>query len=193
MALLDADRLVQADAIVLLEGDGTWRVSEAVRLFESNWAPVILFSGGVVKPEYGSLPYEVVLPCLLEQGIPREAIHLEGESRNTYEQAVNVLGIAAKEMWTRLIIVASHYHHYRAFLTFLKVMDDLHMEVVFSSAPARLVPWFVDHGWKTRFDLLHEEFEKIQHYQALKHLATFEEAIAYFRWKEGKILSMRKV
>jgi hypothetical protein len=91
-----------------------------------------------------------------------------------------------------MILVASHYHQYRAFLTFLKVMGDLHMEVVLSNAPARYVPWFVDHGWGTRFDLLDGEFEKIRHYQTLAHIATFEEAIEYLRWKEGKILSMRK-
>ena len=45
--------------------------------------------------------------------------------------------------------------------------------------------WFVDSGWGYRFDRLAAEFERIEKYSALGHLANAEEVIEYQRWKES--------
>ena len=52
-------------------------------------------------------------------------------------------------------------------------------------APVRNLNWFVDSGWGIRFDRLQAEFERIEKYSALGHLATAREVIEYQRWKES--------
>lgn len=186
IALIDNDCLKKSDAIVLLEGDGLNRYQKAVELYKNGWADRIIFSGGITDYEYGSFPYSDVLPHILQTGVPQEAIIHEDKSLSTREQAVEVVKIAKNNEWKKLILVATHEHQYRAYLTFLRETLDKYPELVLYNAPVRNLSWFTETGWGTRFDRLDKEFERIEKYSSFGHLATFEEVIVYQKWKESQ-------
>ncbi len=184
IAIIDNDCLQKSDAIVLLEGDGLYRYKKAVSLYNEGWANKIIFSGGITDYEYGSFPYSDVLPHLLATGVPSKAIIHENKSLNTKEQAHEVLNMASSNSWQRLILVASHEHQYRAYMTFLRQVIDLNQGIVLYNSPARNLGWFADSGWGLRFERLEIEFERIEKYSKLGDLATYEEIINYQKWKE---------
>jgi len=184
ISLTDNDRLKKANAIILLEGDGFYRYPMAVELYKEGWAKKIVFSGGMDNPGYGSHTFEKVLPLMILEGIRAYNIIPELTSTNTREQAVESLEICRKEGWKRIILVASHYHQYRAYLTFLKALRESGLQIEIINAPARELPWFEETPWGKRIDLLEQEFERIASYSALGHIASYQEAIQYQQWKE---------
>lgn len=184
IALVDNDCLHKSDAIVLLEGDGLNRYQKAVELFNQGWAEKIIFSGGITDYEYGSFPFSDVLPHLLKTGVPEVAIIHENKSKSTKEQAEEVIKLVEQSNWKRLILVATHDHQYRAYLTFLREVLTINPSILLYNAPVRNLSWFEETGWGTRFDRLEKEFERIEKYLDFGHLATFEEAILYQQWKE---------
>lgn len=185
--LVDNDRLKKADAIVLLEGDGINRAKKAAELYHEGWAGRILFSGGITDLNYGSYPLEYVFPELTKCGVPEEAISVEKESQNTKDQAENVIRISQSNDWRKIILVASHYHQYRAYLTFLKIILESKLKIELINAPADDLLWFKTLDWGTRFNLLDTEFARIEKYSSLGDLATFEKAIEYQKWKEQQV------
>ena len=187
ISIVDNDILMQSDAIILLEGDGLNRFQHAADLYNSKMAPVIVFSGGITDYEYGSFPFYDVLPHILATGIPAENIIHENKSLNTKEQAYEVLKIAHTNNWRKLILVASHEHQYRAYLTFLRPIIDHKLDIVIFNSSARNLSWFEKSNWGIRFERIDKEFERIIEYLAIGHLATFEEAIYYQRWKEQQV------
>jgi len=184
ISLVSNEPLQYADTIVLLEGDGLFRVPHAVNLYKNGWAPRILFSGGIDDKANGSFPKTEVGPELKKLGVKEEDIIFEDKSQHTRDQAVIVMNIAREMEWGKIILVASHYHQYRAFLTFLKVQKEKSFSVRIINSPARDMPWFEKNVWGVRRDLLRSEFEKIEKFQKCGNVASFEEAIEYQRWKE---------
>ena len=184
IAIIDNDILRKSDAIVLLEGDGLHRYQKTVDLYNQGWANKIIFSGGITDYEYGSFPFSEVLPHILETGVPKECIIHESRSLNTKEQATEVVRIAREKNWNKLILVASHEHQYRAYLTFLRQVLNLDIPIILYNAPARNLGWFKDSGWGIRYERLELEFQRIEKYAKLGHLASFKEVIEYQKWKE---------
>ncbi len=185
--LVDNDTIKPSDVIVLLEGDGLFRVQKAVELYHENYSKKILFSGGIYDPKYGSFPKEYIIPELIKSGILMEDIIIEGKSLNTRDEAIEIMGLCRDRSWKRIILVASHYHQYRAYLTFLKAMQESGMLIEIINATSQNLKWFEETGWGKRFDLLEQEFVRIEKYSELGHLATFEEAIEYQIWKEQQL------
>lgn len=184
ISLVDNDIIHISDAIILLEGDGMNRCQHAVDLFKQKYADIVVFSGGITNYKYGSYPFDKVKPYLLEAGIHEEELIHEDKSLNTHEQAVEIMRLCRKCNWHRLILVASHYHQYRAYLTFLKVIQGANNDIVIYNSPAKNLEWFTDNEWGKRIDCLEDEFRKIVEYAKLGHLASYREAIAYQKWKE---------
>ena len=187
IALIDNDTLGVSDAIVLLEGDGLNRYQKAVDLYNGKWADKIIFSGGITDYEYGSFPYTDVLPHILDTGVPHHAIIHENKSLNTREQAIEVVKMALENGWQKLILVATHEHQYRAYLTFLREVLDKCPALILYNAPVRNLPWFSKNPWGRRFDRLQQEFDRIEKYSQMGHLATEKEVIDYQIWKEQQI------
>lgn len=184
MALVDGDQVRPADAIVLLEGDGLNRYQHAVELYKEQMAPLLVFSGGITDYDYGSFPYEEVKPFLLKEGIPPHCLYHENVSLHTKQQGDEIMNLCRGNGWDSIILVASHYHQYRAYLTFLKSMFDSGLKLLIYNSPVRNLKWFSDERWGNRFTLLQNEFERIKKYRQAGHLATYEEAIEYQKWKE---------
>ncbi len=187
LAIVDNDCLSPSDAIILLEGDGFDRFRKAVSLYKQGQAPKIVFSGNITDYDYGSYPFAEVLPRMLEAGVPEEDIIHEDKSLNTREQAVEVVRMAQERGWKKLILVASHEHQYRAYLTFLREVLDSKSGIALYNAPARNLDWFVDKGWGTRFERLEAEILRIEKYTELGHLANAQEVIDYQKWKEAQL------
>ena len=179
LAIVDNDCLSPSDAIILLEGDGFDRFRKAVSLYKQQKAPKIVFSGNITDYDYGSFPFAEVLPRMLEAGVPEDDIIHEDRSLNTREQAVEVVRMAMDRGWKKLILVASHEHQYRAYLTFLREVLDTKSGITLYNAPARNLDWFVDKGWGTRFERLEAEILRIEKYTELGHLANAQEVIDY--------------
>jgi uncharacterized SAM-binding protein YcdF (DUF218 family) len=182
--LVGGDKIKSSDAIVVLEGDGYNRIEKAIELFRNKWADKIILSGGFENRPGGSYHVNELLPVFLKAGISPDAIIIEDISLNTREQAVKVAGIISQNNWSRIILVASHYHQYRAYLTFLKVILENELKIDIINAPANYLNWFEDPGWGRRYDLLKDEFGKIERYSEMGHIASFEQAIEYQKWKE---------
>ena len=187
LAIVDNDCLSMSDAIILLEGDGFDRFRKAVSLYKQGQAPKIVFSGNITDYDYGSYPFAEVLPRMLEAGVPEEDIIHEDKSLNTREQAVEVVRMAQERGWRKLILVASHEHQYRAYLTFLREVLDSKSGITLYNAPARNLDWFVDKGWGTRFERLEAEILRIEKYSEMGHLANAQEVIEYQKWKEAQL------
>jgi uncharacterized SAM-binding protein YcdF (DUF218 family) len=185
--LVDNDVIKPSDVIVLLEGDGLFRVKKAAELYHENYSKLILFSGNIYDPHYGSYPKEYIIPELLKSGVKAVDIIIEGNSSNTREEAVEVIKICRERSWKRILLVASHYHQFRAYLTFLKAMKKANILIEIINAPSNDLKWFEKTNWGKRYDLLDQEFDRIEKYSALGHLSTFEEAIEYQKWKELQV------
>ena len=185
LAIVDNDCLTHSDAAVLLEGDGFFRFQKAVELYKHGMVDRIVFSGNIIDRDYGSFPYEEVAPFILNQGVPAKDLIHEDKSLHTRQQAIEVVKMAMERGWKKLALVASHEHQYRAYLSFLREVLDSGSGIILYNAPVRKLNWFLDSGWGYRFDRLKAEFERIEKYSAMGHLATAEEVIAYQRWKES--------
>lgn len=187
IVLTDHNAVRKSDAIVLLEGDGYNRIQKTIDLYKSGVSDTIVFSGNIINESYGSFPYERIAPMLQKAGIPENDILYEDKSTNTLEQAIEVIQLAKKSGWERIILVASHYHQYRAFLTFLKQQQLNLPNLIIYNCPANDLPWFEQNNWGKRIDLLADEFKKIEIYKLNNHLATYKEAIQYYKWREEQI------
>ena len=187
IAIVDNDYIQKSDAIILLEGDGFNRYRKAVELYNEGYADKIVFSGGITDYEYGSFPFSDILPKILEEGVPKENIIHEDLSKNTREQAIEIIKYATKYNWDKLILVATHEHQYRAYLTFLRVVLATNPNIILYNAPVRNLGWFKETGWGKRIDRLEVEFKRIDEYSKLGHLATYEEAIDYQEQKESAL------
>lgn len=185
LAIVDNDCLTKSDAAILLEGDGFNRFQKAVDLYNKGQVSKIVFSGNIIDRDYGSYPFEEVRPFILNGGVAEEDLIHEDKSQNTRQQAVEIVKMAMERGWKKLALVASHEHQYRAYLTFLREVLDTKSGLILYNTPVRNLNWFVDNGWGKRYDRLLGEFERIEKYSALGHLATAEEVIEYQKWKES--------
>ena len=185
LAIIDNDCLTPSDAIILLEGDGFFRFQKAVDLYKRGMAKKIVFSGNIIDKDYGSFPFEEVKPFILEGGVPEEDLIHEDVSQHTRQQDMEVVKMAMENGWKTLALVASHEHQYRAYLSFLREVLDTKSGIILYNAPVRNLNWFVDSGWGIRFERLSAEFERIERYSEMGHLANADEVIEYQKWKES--------
>ncbi len=185
IAIIDNDCLTKSDVGILLEGDGFFRFTKAVELYHKGLISKIVFSGNVVDKDYGSFPFDEVKPFIINAGVCEEDLIFENKSTNTREQAIEMIKMANNNKWTKMALIASHEHQYRAYLTFLRVIFDTNSNIVLYNAPVRNLSWFIDSGWGVRFDRLKSEFERIEKYTEMGHIASANEVIEYQKWKES--------
>ena len=187
IAIVDNDCFEKSDAIILLEGDGFNRYRKAVELYTQGFAKKIVFSGGITDYEYGSYPFSDILPHILDLGVPKSDIIHEDVSQNTREQAIEVMKLAVINNWQKLILVATHEHQYRAYLTFLKEVLALNRNIILFNAPVRNLKWFDINPWGRRIDRLEQEMKRIKIYFDKGHLTGVDEVINYQEWKETQV------
>ena len=95
------------------------RVLHAARLYKSGKVKRILVTAGniswfsSIKPEA-----ELIKDLLMEWGVPAEAIELASQSRNTYENALEIKEIWQRRSFNSALLVTSAAHMPRAMATF---------------------------------------------------------------------------
>lgn len=167
-----------ADAIVLLAGDRYHRVSKAAELYHAGHAPFIVVTSSADDWDYGSLPSSKLLPKLLELGVREEHIISEETAGHTREEAESTLKIARERDWKTLLLVTTGYHQYRAFLTWVKALHDMGLDIALVIVPVLEFPEFKE---ETEEDALERELERIRVYQEKGDVADWALGIAYLQ------------
>ena len=98
------------------------RVLYAASLYKSGIADHILLSGGNISwlNEGSTTPAEDMASILTSIGVPKEALWLETESQNTYENALFSKDILAENEIDRILLVTSALHMPRSVALFEK-------------------------------------------------------------------------
>lgn len=175
---------------MVVSGDGETRIPPAVELFRQGAAPFILVTGGLDNPPYSRTAKDMA-DIMVGRGVAPDRIIIDNDSMHTQEQARFVTALAKARQWHRILLVASPYHTFRVYLTFLRALLDEGIDKTLHlvNVPASHAPWWqAPEGLvKSRADLLDEEFSKIDHYGADGHVASYEEGLAYLRfWETAK-------
>lgn len=114
-----------ADAIVAISGGDTdARASEAIKLYQQGWAPIIIFSGAAAD-KTGPSNALVMKQQALDAGISSQAILIEENSETTSENATETKTIFTDNNIKSVILVTSAYHQRRASLEFHKNTGDI--------------------------------------------------------------------
>lgn len=126
--------LPQADVAIVLGGmiappsppvdapdmsDAIDRAVMGARLYRAGKVRHVIVTGGNMPWQQGRPPEALfVADFLVELGVPREAIVIEAESRNTRENAVNTRVLLDANGWTAAFLVTSAQHMPRSLATF---------------------------------------------------------------------------
>jgi uncharacterized SAM-binding protein YcdF (DUF218 family) len=103
-------------------GSGVDRFLQAIELYKSGKIRKIILSGGSGLVMMQDPKESTILSNLLiKMGIPQEDILVEIDSRNTYENAVNVIALLkTKNLSGRYLLITSGYHMRRSLGCFEK-------------------------------------------------------------------------
>lgn len=119
-----------ADAVLWIQGDRYDRGYKTLSLFRKGFAKRIVLTGNniLVKektaPGTNNVTLKEMSLWLQKKGISKNKIIIESQSFNTAEQAKNVIALAKKNKWRRILLVASFYHQPRVFISFLKSAEE---------------------------------------------------------------------
>ena len=141
-----------ADAIVVLgggvEADGSLpelarhRVTRATEIFEAGIAPRIIMSGrcGLLGPEPEVTEAAAMAAFAAELGVPREALFLEEDARDTLGNAYFTrVQFLEPNGWSCIRVVTSDFHLSRAAWVFRKILGPAY-DFSFVSAASGLSP-----------------------------------------------------
>lgn len=114
-----------ADAIVAVSGgDTSARTREAIKLYQDDWAPKLIFSGAA-QDKSGPSNAEAMRRIARDAGVPDEAIITEEQGETTKQNAVNTQNILEQNGIKSVILVTSAYHQRRAGLEFKSRSSDV--------------------------------------------------------------------
>lgn len=92
------------------------RVTEGVREYERGVAPHIIFTGGPAHNRF--IEAQVMVRTAEAQGVPRSAIAIEPEARDTIQNACFAERLARTRGWNSTEVISSWYHLPRAGMIF---------------------------------------------------------------------------
>lgn len=140
------DELQRANVIVAVSGGNTSaRTLEAVRLYQENWAPRLIFSGAALDPVSPSNA-SAMRQIAIKEGIPPDVITVDEQAINTTQNANEVAYIVEALGYNKIILVTSPYHQRRTYLEFRERLGD-NVEIINHSAPDNV--WEPDTWWKS--------------------------------------------
>ncbi len=152
--LVVADPLKKADAIVILSGGGEQRMSEAVNLFEENYAgTIILTETGAVLKEYNAEYSKELRFMLWNAGVPLSAIWITPRhAASTRDEAKDVRALVNNKNIHDLIVVTDPYHTLRTRLIWNEVFKDSEVNIIVRpvrNSWYRSTTWWLSiDGWK---------------------------------------------
>ena len=92
------------------------RVLEAIRQYHAGVAPRLLMTGGAVENRF--VESQVMSRFARSEGVPDSAVFVEGEARNTIQNAYYSYKIMQAHGWSSALVVSSPSHLRRASLIF---------------------------------------------------------------------------
>jgi len=131
---------IKADALVVLSGDSpeATRVRRAVELYQQGWAPRILLSGPLMRPNLSEGVFMV--QDAKRFGAPESALEIiESKADSSLEESDEILGYATKHDCYHLLIVTSDYHARRTRTIYAVESKKRGVAVRIISAPQFLV------------------------------------------------------
>jgi uncharacterized SAM-binding protein YcdF (DUF218 family) len=100
-------------------GKGSSRILQATRLYRAGKVSKILVVGGNVPWEGNPVPEaEYIRDLLVEWGVPPDAILTTGQSRNTFENALEAANLREKLKFGSALLITSGTHMPRAIAVF---------------------------------------------------------------------------
>ena len=159
--LVHEDPLQQADAIFVLAGSQMDRPLEAVTLYRTGAAPIIVITkdgrdmgAKLIEKQGVHFPFaaELQRDVLVKLGVPSDAILVPARIHdNTAQEAETLHDLAVRRGWKRVIVVTSKYHTRRAGFAMRRELSRVNVDVVIRASrydaadPAR---W-----WRHRDDI----------------------------------------
>lgn len=157
--LVEADKPVSSDLIVVLMGSGPDRILEAVDLYKAGYAKKILMVENnqpgfeLLKARHVSIPRDAALAKSIgvQLGVPvGDIIVIPGNALSTADEARCVKGyLNSHQTMKKIILVTSRYHTGRAAKIFRRALGG---EVQIIACPSRYDNFNEKAWWKSRED-----------------------------------------
>lgn len=97
------------------------RLTDAIVLYKTGKVKEILFTGGSGVLFFDEVKEaDLAKKFLIDMGVPENKIHIESESRNTYENAIYTSKIVEEKKWKKLLLITSAFHMKRSLGVFQK-------------------------------------------------------------------------
>lgn len=161
--------LEKADCLLVL-GSHDLRVAEyATDLFLKNYAPVIIFSGGIgrLTEDWQRPEAEIFSEIAQNKGAPKEKIFIENKSTNTGENIQFSYKLIQEQNLNvkKIIIVQKPYMERRVYTTFKKQWPDKTTELIVTSPPIPFQNYCNDQYPKDKIiAIMMGDFERIKTY-----------------------------
>lgn len=114
------------------------RVAYAVELYKDGYASRIVLSSGYI---YAIKETDLMKAWAISKGVPAEAVIIENEAGNTYENVKFTNAILERNGWRSILVVSSPYHMRRVSLVYGKIGGNL--KVAYAPIPESR---FYSHG-----------------------------------------------
>jgi len=153
--LIVADRLQQADAIVVLSGGDDERIKYAARLYQNGYGRyLVLTETGISYPGNPMPATARAINLAVDQGVPEELILTpEVVVKSTADEAQTVRKTAEASDFSKLIVVTDPYHTFRTRLIFRWIFRESGIKVMVHPVSGHWydsLTWFLSpEGWKT--------------------------------------------
>ena len=136
----------KANAIVVLGGDNGERSLKAQALYHDGYARIIVLTG--LEKGSATPPPRLTWRAdyLAAHGVPRSVLRFEVGSRNSYEEATNILALMQKHKWQGVIVVSDPPHMRRLAWTWNRVFKDSGLHYVL--VPSGAVWWSPGEWWR---------------------------------------------
>jgi uncharacterized SAM-binding protein YcdF (DUF218 family) len=150
--------LQRSDAIIVISGDEDLaRLREGLRLWRSDWAPRLIFSGAAREGPISNAAD--MRRRALAEGVPAAAILLDERGADTYGNAINTRRLMEAHGLRSAILVTSPYHLQRASVTFNGAYRGSDIRIIASAAPDS--DWR-KRSWWLRADLRRLTFSEVE-------------------------------
>ena len=136
----------RADALYVLPGELPDRPRCAAELYRRGFAPVVLFTGGTVRPEVAAVGQPLPEAALsarvaADAGVPPEAEVVVAEATSTWEDAAAVRRWAERSGARSIVAVTSPLHSRRARRSLRLALDPIGARVTLIACGSRLPPF----------------------------------------------------
>ncbi len=144
------NELRKADLIIAISGGETQqRTREAVRLYNQNYAPKLLFSGAA-QDKSGPSNAAAMRAAAITAGVPAEDILIEEASTTTAQNAAQTAPLIHSMKANSIILVTSPYHQRRASLNFRQILGPTIAIINHSAADSS---WRKNSWWSNAYTL----------------------------------------